>query len=221
MSTYADLTYNAKNPLARFSHRKRLKISVSMLANTGVRSLLDFGCGDGKFLKELQKENSKINLLGYEPVMEIEEGIGVNIISSLSKINQKFDCITCFEVLEHFNAKEQLTLLNQIKKMVKKGGVVIISVPVEISLPSLVKNMRRYIRSGDYKIIKEMNAAFFGKYKESLRNKEGYIFSHIGFSHKRLEAIFEREFLSFSKEYSPFSMMPYHFNSQVFYKLKV
>jgi len=221
MSTYADLTYNTKNPLARFSHRKRLKISVSMFSNTNVRSLLDFGCGDGKFLKEIYIENPKINLLGYEPVMEIDKDNGLNIVSKLSKINQKFDCVTCFEVLEHFSAKEQLILLNQIKNYVKKGGVVIISVPIEISFPSLVKNIRRYTRSKDIKIIKEIGAAFFGNYKGSLRNKKGYIFSHIGFSHKRLEVILKNEFSSFSKEYSPFSKLPYHFNSQVFYKLKV
>ncbi len=46
---YADYTYKCKNPLRRYSHQRRIAMSLSFidryLPKNG--SILDFGCADG------------------------------------------------------------------------------------------------------------------------------------------------------------------------------
>ena len=50
---YADYTYKCKNPLRRYSHQRRIAMSLSFidryLPKNG--SILDFGCADGYMLK--------------------------------------------------------------------------------------------------------------------------------------------------------------------------
>lgn len=72
-------TYNAKNRLRRFSHRVRLAKSIAAakpLFGKHDSSALDYGCGDGKFLNEIQSQSgSRLRLLGFEP---FTESIGEN-----------------------------------------------------------------------------------------------------------------------------------------------
>lgn len=52
---YADYTYKCKNPLRRYSHQRRIAMSLSFidryLPKNG--SILDFGCADGYMLGQL------------------------------------------------------------------------------------------------------------------------------------------------------------------------
>ncbi len=219
---YSDYTYNSRNPLVRFSHRKRFLTAVNFILKENFKNLLDYGAGDGHFLKEVSKIKTDIELTGFEPVMYNMDSEKIKYYSDLEGIKgQKYDVISCFEVLEHFNSVNQKEILGNIYNLLSDDGVVIISVPIEIYFPSLIKNIIRirYTKL-DFKYIRNIFKAAFAIDIPEIRNEEEYITTHLGFNHKKLEVLFEENFKIIQKKNSPLKYFPVIANSQVFYKLK-
>lgn len=106
--SYADYTYNSKNFLARFAHCSRFKLSIKFTNPQSTDKILDYGCGDGLFLNSIFE---KCTVVGYEPYMQAVANNKVKICKSveeailLTKTNGRYNKVTCFEVLEHFNEK--------------------------------------------------------------------------------------------------------------------
>lgn len=231
---YEDNTINSANPLARFAHRSRYGFSLSMIEGRNNINLLDFGCGDGTFLSNASNKENTNTYVGFEPYMEsIIKEKNIKIYSNWNDIknvvikNDKFDVVTCFEVMEHFSEERQKTALENIKEILKEDGNLIISVPIEKGLPVIPKNLRRIAISykGNEKIYTFKNIVYslFGIKSESLnsiRTGNDYL-SHMGFYFTDLEALLKKYFKIESINYSPFPIFPYFFNSQVFYKLSL
>ena len=225
MENYGDYTYNARNPLQRFSHRRRFKNSVAAIPiNDNVR-LLDFGCGDGLFLNRLQNVlDGKSFLMGYEPFMPPMPDNAVTITASWEEVVEKapFHYITCFEVLEHFDENLQRETLKKISQLLDDDGVLIVSVPIENGFPSLVKNIVRKFSCPKSErhlySIKNIIAAFFKRKLPQYRTGSSYL-SHLGFYHTNLEKLFLNDFTVVKKSFSPFSLLGSWCNAQVFYKL--
>ena len=71
---------------------------------------LDYGTGKGKLLKYLkQKIKHPIQLVGYDPAVE----------EFSEKPNEKFDIVTCLDVLEHIELDTIDNVLNEIKSYTK------------------------------------------------------------------------------------------------------
>ncbi len=219
---YSEYTYNSKNPIARFSHRKRFSVAINLTMEEEFKTILDYGAGDNNFLIELSSIKDNIVLVAFEPIMKIDSTDKIEVISKLVDLKiEKFDVITCFETLEHFNETAQLSMLKEFNKILEKNGRVIISVPIEIGFPSLIKNIRRMsFGKNSYQHIKNSIKCFFGKEIPEIRNLEGFIPSHLGFNHKKLEYLMLKYFKIVKKEKSPFKNLPYQLNSQVFYILE-
>ena len=112
-------------------------------------------------------------------------------------------------------------MLKEIHKKVTNQGRVIISVPIEIGFPSVVKNIRRMsLGNKSYGSIKNIFKCLFGIPVPEIRQIEGYIPSHCGFNHNELEKIIQQNFKIIRKETSPFKNLSTHLNSQIFYLLK-
>ncbi|MFL0063789.1 methyltransferase domain-containing protein [Tenacibaculum maritimum] len=212
---YSEGTYNSKNLLARFSHRSRFSVAIKLTLEKEFKSILDYGAGDNKFLKELDLKKGNLIMTAFEPIMENKPIENIEIITKLSDLKKSnFDVISCFETLEHFNESSQLEMLKIFFDKLRDNGRVIISVPIEIGFPSLIKNIRR--KSS----LKNSIKCFLGIGIPEIRNSEGYIFSHLGFQHKKLEKLISNYFHITKKVNSPFNKLPEQLNSQVFYILE-
>jgi SAM-dependent methyltransferase len=119
------------------------------------RRLLDYGCGDGTFLAVIsdlfpnamgtdadqrQVENckqrfEKITSLSFKSVQELTD----------PGYQQFFDVVICTEVLEHCLDAEANKLLHNLNGLCAQGGIIIISVPVEIGPALIVKQVVRMI----------------------------------------------------------------------------
>lgn len=104
-------------------------------STTNGKKILDYGCGAGDFLQHMQKNG--YDVLGMEPnekAFEISQSkIGKdNVVNcELKDINQKFDIITMWHVLEHIpNLNE---ILSELKKHLTPNGTLIIAVPNHLS----------------------------------------------------------------------------------------
>ena len=86
---YSDYTYNSRNPLVRFSHRKRFLTALNFILKENFKNLLDYGAGDGHFLKEVSKIKTDIELVGFEPIMDNTDSEKIKYYSDVSELIQR------------------------------------------------------------------------------------------------------------------------------------
>ncbi len=93
-------------------------------------NVLDYGCGTGEFLMQLQSNRWVIS--GVEPSVEAREKasnlLQIPIYASLENIdNSKFDIITLWHVLEHVHDLEKI--LTSLHSILNDDGTIFIAVP--------------------------------------------------------------------------------------------
>jgi ubiquinone/menaquinone biosynthesis C-methylase UbiE len=130
-----------------------LAISMSQLMkeNKSVR-ILDVGCGDARFLKELKdRDFSNIHGVDYS-----ERAIGfakqllpdvtfssADLMKGTNYENDYFDVIFMIETLEHIIPEEIPQILKEIQRMLKPGGEFIVTVPSD-ALPPGPKHYQHF-----------------------------------------------------------------------------
>lgn len=92
--------------------------------------LLDVGCGVGWFLEAAKTEGFEI--FGQEISKELgeytSELLGIKVFSEeLTDINEKFDVITMFDLIEH--VMDPKLLVEQSKKLLNPGGIIVAFTP--------------------------------------------------------------------------------------------
>src|SRR6516164_4336279 len=145
----------SRSAVVAWSHRRRFDLARRLVMPHAGRRLLDYGCGDGTFLAVIsdlfpnamgtdadqrQVENckqrfEKITSLSFKSVQELTD----------PGYQQFFDVVICTEVLEHCLDAEANKLLHNLNGLCAQGGIIIISVPVEIGLALIVKQVVRMI----------------------------------------------------------------------------
>ena len=145
----------------------------------------------------------------------------VKCLLNLDDVGSLFTKIFCLEVLEHFNAEQQKGHLRNMLSLLEAHGELIISVPIEVGFAAFIKNSLR-ILIGQRPENLNFKTLFKVLIGAPIERKQGdYIFSHIGFNHKRLEEVFENLNLKIiKKQYAPIPLLGGLLNSQVLYKLK-
>ena len=124
--------------------RQRLQSGVKRILDSiqDDDSVLDLGCGNGHFLRELSRRGHKAALLGVDfslPLLrDAESTPGVSFrevdLSQLSVfgdqllVNGNWSVVTMFATLHHIpSAEMRLDILNTVRKLMKEGGKFILS----------------------------------------------------------------------------------------------
>ena len=115
----------------------RLKVVFDLLDKLEFRSLLDIGCGDGRFLREIRLAYPNLKLTGIDssekaldlakqmnPELEFEQR---DILDS--PLETKWDVITLLEVIEHVPPSTLPDFMMSACGMLNPGGHLIITVP--------------------------------------------------------------------------------------------
>lgn len=125
---------NAK--LSRNLINKRKALQIFTLLKRKKFKILDFGCGDGKFLDYLNKKIKKEYLYGFDVNTSLKNNSKrFNVISETrTLIDQKFDIVTLWGVLEHINNPKNFVKF--ISKITAKKGFLVIEIPSSESLLS-------------------------------------------------------------------------------------
>lgn len=105
------------------------KVKLINRLNNGPGVLLDIGAGTGDFLKEADK--GRWDVKGAEPndlAKSLAKEKGITLLSDTKKLpSNTFDVITMWHVLEH--VPDLIEQINELKRLLKKGGYVIVAVP--------------------------------------------------------------------------------------------
>jgi 2-polyprenyl-3-methyl-5-hydroxy-6-metoxy-1,4-benzoquinol methylase len=145
---------NIKAPILEDDKRRIIQHS-SILKN---KKILDFGCGWGGFLKGIKKAKSLTGVeLRKECTSYIKKNIKkINIYDNLNNLNDKYDIITMFHVLEHI--PYQVEILKEIKKKLKKNGKVIIEVPHANDFLLRLKEFKKFTFWSEHLILHTENS---------------------------------------------------------------
>ena len=99
--------------------------------------ILDYGCGTGEFLLEMQ--NAGWKTYGFEPAdkaAQVARQYGIELLDSLSHLNTPVDAITLWHVLEHIH--HPTVLLKSLKSHLSPNGYLFIAVPNRLSLDARI-----------------------------------------------------------------------------------
>lgn len=119
-------------------HRSEIVLNLT-ISNKKYSDILDIGCDKGQLLEKISRKNECENIFGIDlnnNALEIckekfpnfrSNFSCENIDETLSFENESFDLITMVAVLEH--VFDPLRVINEINRILKKGGVYIVEVP--------------------------------------------------------------------------------------------
>jgi len=92
------------------------------------KKVLDFGCGNGGFLIRIRDKVKSLMGVDLEKALSGHFGNqAIPFADNLDQINEKYDVITLFHVLEHLT--DPSAMLKELKTFLKPGGQIIIEVP--------------------------------------------------------------------------------------------
>ncbi|MSU33511.1 MAG: class I SAM-dependent methyltransferase [Pedosphaera sp.] len=155
----------SKNALIRWSHRRRFEVAVAKSARLVGQRMLDFGCGDGTYLAMLLDSP-------HAPREAVSAELDPRVVttnqqrfadhpkmkfvlqSDLERPEYRgsFECIVCMECFEHMTEPDRYLAL--LSSLLRPGGQLLLSVPVETGLPVVLKQVVRRIagwrKIGDY-----------------------------------------------------------------------
>ncbi len=225
---YGHGTHSHRSRLLRFSHRRRFDHALDLLQAKPDSRVLDYGSGDGYLLQQLLPKVPATNMVAFEPLDYLQEQIRsrfkdepirlISVIDDLMK--QRFNRIACLEVLEHLQPMAVQQTLTKLEELLLPGGVLVISVPVEIGPTILFKYLAARIEKGSNRslsIPELIKASLYGSVK---RDTQGSFISHKGFDYRQLRTLVTRRFMLEHELFSPFPLLRGFLNAQVLWRLR-
>lgn len=229
--------------LISWSHTRRFELGVKLAGKVDGQRLLDFGCGDATFLVMLLDS-------GARPAKAVGAEIDPRVIDdnrtrlgkrpSLEFIHQSdlagsahtaaYDLVICMEVCEHLY--DQDTVLDTFVRVLRPGGRLLVSVPVETGPTLLVKQTARRIAGwrgiGDYRFnaryrLTELARSMVVGDQQHIerpvhRHLDGTPFhDHKGFNWRVLRRRIRARFDLLATRTSPLGLLPPGLNSQVWF----
>lgn len=154
------------------------KISiVSRMLTTKSGSVLDVGFGNGDLLEKVSS-NTNLKLYGIEisdyALKKVKKRVkGTLKKGRITKIpfnKEKFDVVVALDVLEHIPPSKTFGALQELKRVMRRGGTLIVSVPLNEGLPEMLgnnENPNGHVRIYTLELIKaELEIAGFKVKKE-------------------------------------------------------
>lgn len=127
-----------KNILQKYWHTRRFEEVTKVIESSGGR-ILDIGCADGVFTNEILKKSNASEIIAIDVLKESldwakkhwgeEKRIKfvMGDAHNLKFDSNSFDAVFALEVLEHVYKPQDV--LNEIKRVLKKGGYAVFLVP--------------------------------------------------------------------------------------------
>ena len=174
----------------------RISYILDQINNRNIRNLkiLDVGCGGGIICEPLARLGAKVTGIDFAPnniiaakIHSKKNKLKINYINKdieKSKLDEKFDIILMFEVLEHLDNWKKT--IKNIKKNLNKNGLIIISTInrnlfSKLFAINIAENILNWIPKGthDYnKLIKpEELRKILSKEKFNFKNIKGLVFN--------------------------------------------
>jgi SAM-dependent methyltransferase len=239
---YAKKQLFSRDRLVAWSHGRRFATAVVLAGAFAGKRVLDYGSGDGTFLAlTMMTPNAPALGVGAEITAETVDDcrlryreeprlrfVLVNDLGGIDHVGQ-YDAVFCMEVMEH--VVDWNPDLARMKKLLKRDGRLIISVPVETGLPLVVKQTVRRIagwrKIGHYPgtspySAAEMTSGIFAGATQHLPRPifdtgSGPFHDHKGFNWMVLKERLQQDFVVERVLASPFAWLGPHLATQAWF----
>ena len=115
---------------------EKMKLARKFLDNSPKNAaIFDFGCGEGVLVNEYRKLG--LNITGIDSNYDSEFVVRGNLISTGLE-SKSVDVLLCMDVLEHLSFAEQELAVLEFSRILKVGGIALITVPNLAHLASRV-----------------------------------------------------------------------------------
>jgi 2-polyprenyl-3-methyl-5-hydroxy-6-metoxy-1,4-benzoquinol methylase len=172
-------SYSHRNPIIRWIFRRRLK-ELAKLTKFDDKKVLDFGCGIGA-LFENYKNAKKVYACDIHPEIASENakkiGLKVKFVKTIDKIPDKeLDVAIFADVLEHI--KDVKSFLQKVKRKMKDGGAILISLPTESKFYKMCRTIAGYSSKADYHVTdpRYVEALLDGLFEREVKSNLPFIF---------------------------------------------
>ncbi len=120
-----------------FRYLGGMQIVLDQLEKYSFGSLIDVGCGDGRFLGEVSKRYPNASLMGIDFSTRaiqlagaMNPGLNYKALNIIEEpISDRFDAVTLIEVLEHIPPNEINSFLEAVANLLNQNGWFILTVP--------------------------------------------------------------------------------------------
>ncbi|HET7694627.1 MAG TPA: class I SAM-dependent methyltransferase [Vicinamibacterales bacterium] len=240
---YARKQLYCPSGVVRWSHGSRFDLARRLVARRAGGRLLDYGCGDGTFVAMVHDNFREVcgwdvdpgqvaacrTRLGRLPGTRFE--VAPAAVAAPAP-DARWDVVTCMEVLEHCLEPERRRVLDVLAALVRPGGLVVISVPIEIGPSVAAKQLFRALaglrRLGDYRHREryspiEMLQSVLGMRVARIafegRSSSGpyQYYGHKGFDYRELAAEIAGRFTIREQLFSPMPWLGAALNSQIWF----
>ncbi len=237
---FAEKQIFGRNPIISWSHKRRFRVAFDLARPFAGKKVLDYGCGDATFLALLMEGRCPPGLaVGAERDPRVVEDCRERFaeVPALSFIalggpeqaehRYRYDAVFCMEVLEH--ALDVDAVLRDLDHFLAPSGTLIVSVPVEMGIPLVIKQTGRrlaglqgiggYVRHSGYSWREMMTAVFAGARTEVPRiihteaDGRGF-YDHKGFNWMAMRDRISARFGLQQTLGSPFRWLTPHLSSQ-------
>lgn len=146
---YMDLVNDYERRIGFLHYYNRLNTVKDLLGPYQGQSILDAGCGDGRFCYELRKENVKLTGVDFsERALGFARAFvpGVPFIAGdlrVLELPEKYDGAAMLETVEHIEPNEITSVLQGLAKHLKPGAMAVFTVP-SINVPLLDKHYQHF-----------------------------------------------------------------------------
>lgn len=228
---YASTTHGDRVRLKRWLHQKRFADALRLLNPRPGDHILDYGCGDGYFLRKLAVQYPSSRLVGYDPApnmfAEAQKelaGTAVLLVKDRQSLPEApFSKITLLETAEHLPDDLLDETLGFLHSRLTPDGILLVSIPIEVGLPAILKNAYRAVRRRHYERLTAGNffraivGAPFPRKVNIIGDGHRYIHSHMGFAHRRFEKTLGRYFTIIKRRATPVPIWGAFFNTSLYY----
>ena len=236
---YARKQIYCPSGVVRWSHGSRFDVARRLVAPRAGGRLLDYGCGDGTFVAMVHADFRETTGVDVDPRQIAEcqarlgqlPGVRFDVVNDAARTGA-WDVVTCMEVLEHCVEPERRRVLDALAALAAPGGLVVISVPIEVGPSVAGKQLFRAIAGlrglGDYRhrerySAKEMLQSLFGvpvarvAFEGQGADGPYRYYGHKGFDYRDVAREIAERFTVRQRLFSPMPWLGAALNSQAWF----
>lgn len=157
---YADMASEEFKNILAIEYLEKIDTIIQILQLSKKISMVDVGCGDGRLLHEARKQTKLLTGIDCSKrAIDFAKAFNPDTIFNYLDItedgyvsSEKFDRVTCIDVLEHLPKIQQRLMVKKLSGFCANDGMCVISVP-STNLPVLPKHHNHYTEKSLHELL--------------------------------------------------------------------